>query len=133
VDAINKRKYADENFKSEDMKIEIKLDKKKKILEVIDSGIGMTEEEIRKYINQIAFSGAEEFINKFKDVQTNIIGHFGLGFYSSFMVAEKVTIDSLSFAPDSQAAFWECDGSTDYKLSKGKAQGSRDDHHNTSQ
>jgi len=120
VDAINKRKYADESFKSEDMKIEIKLDKKKKTLQVIDSGIGMTDEEIRKYINQIAFSGAEEFINKFKDVQTNIIGHFGLGFYSSFMVANKVTIDSLSYSPDAQPAFWECDGSTEYTLSKGK-------------
>lgn len=120
VDAINKRKYADESFKAEDMKIEVKLDDKKKTIQVIDTGIGMTAEEIRKYINQIAFSGAEEFINKFKDVQSNIIGHFGLGFYSSFMVAEKVTIDSLSYVPGSEAAHWVCDGSTDYTMKAGK-------------
>lgn len=120
VDAINKRKYADESFKAEDMKIEIKLDKKAKTLQVIDTGIGMTAEEIKKYINQIAFSGAEEFVNKFKDVQANIIGHFGLGFYSSFMVSEKVTIDSLSYEQGATPAFWECDGTTDYSMSKGK-------------
>src|SRR5690554_687775 len=99
VDAISKRKYADSAFKQEDMKIEIKLDKSKNTLQIIDTGIGMTAEEIKKYINQIAFSGAEEFVNKFKDVQSNIIGHFGLGFYSSFMVSDKVTIDSLSIEP----------------------------------
>jgi len=120
IDAINKRKYADPGYKLEDMKVEVKLDKGKKTIQVIDSGIGMTDDEIRKYINQIAFSGAEEFINKFKDVQSNIIGHFGLGFYSAFMVAEKVTIDSLSYAEGSKAAFWECDGSTDYSMSAGK-------------
>ncbi len=120
VDAMSKRKYADDNFKLEDMKVEIKLDKGKKTLQVIDYGIGMTAEEIKKYINQIAFSGAEEFVNKFKDVQSNIIGHFGLGFYSSFMVAEKVTIDSLSYVEGSEPAFWECDGSTEYSLGKGK-------------
>jgi len=120
VDAINKRKYADPDFKAEDMKIEVKLDDKKKTLQIIDTGIGMSAEEIRKYINQIAFSGAEEFINKFKDVQSNIIGHFGLGFYSSFMVAEKVSIDSLSFEPGSEPAFWECDGSTEYSMKAGK-------------
>nr|MDK2850939.1 molecular chaperone HtpG [Candidatus Cloacimonadota bacterium] len=120
VDAISKRKYADADFKQEDMKIEIKLDKSKKTLQVIDTGIGMTAEEIKKYINQIAFSGAEEFVNKFKDVQANIIGHFGLGFYSSFMVADKVTIDSLSIEPGSKAAYWECDGSTEYIMSEGK-------------
>lgn len=120
VDAINKRKYADPMFKAEDMKIEVKLDEKKKTLQIIDTGIGMTADEIRKYINQIAFSGAEEFVNKFKDVQSNIIGHFGLGFYSSFMVAEKVTIDSLSCEPDSEPAFWECDGSTEYSMKVGK-------------
>ncbi|HPI25880.1 MAG: molecular chaperone HtpG [Candidatus Cloacimonetes bacterium] len=120
VDAISKRKYADEAFKAEDAKIEIKLDKSKKTLQVIDCGIGMTADEVKKYINQIAFSGAEEFVNKFKDVQSNIIGHFGLGFYSSFMVAEKVTIDTLSYAEGSNPAFWECDGSTEYSMSAGK-------------
>ncbi|MCB5247257.1 MAG: molecular chaperone HtpG [Candidatus Cloacimonetes bacterium] len=120
VDAINKRKYADPGFNPEEMEISVKLDPKKNTIEVSDTGIGMTADEIRKYINQIAFSGAEEFVSKFKDVQSNIIGHFGLGFYSSFMVAEKVTIDSLSWAPDSQPAFWECDGSTEYKMKEGK-------------
>lgn len=120
VDAINKRKYADPGFNAEEMGISVKLDPKKNTIEVSDTGIGMNADEIRKYINQIAFSGAEEFVSKFKDVQNNIIGHFGLGFYSSFMVAEKVTIDSLSWAPDSQPAFWECDGSTEYKMKEGK-------------
>lgn len=120
VDAINKRKYADPDFKEEKMKISVKLDSKKKTIEVSDTGIGMTADEVRKYINQIAFSGAEEFVNKFKDVQSNIIGHFGLGFYSSFMVAEKVTIDSLSCSPGSEAAGWECDGSTEYVMRAGK-------------
>lgn len=120
IDAISKRKYADSNYKLEDMQVEVKLDKGKKTLQVIDTGIGMTADEVKKYINQIAFSGAEEFVNKFKDVQSNIIGHFGLGFYSSFMVAEKVTIDTLSYVEGSEPAFWECDGSTDYTLTKGK-------------
>ncbi|MCB5223556.1 MAG: molecular chaperone HtpG [Candidatus Cloacimonadaceae bacterium] len=120
VDAINKRKYSDPDFKAEDMKITIELDDKNNTIKVHDTGIGMTAEEIRKYINQIAFSGAEEFVTKFKDVQDNIIGHFGLGFYSSFMVAEKVTIDSLSWVAGSEPAFWECDGSTEYKMKAGK-------------
>jgi len=120
TDALNKLKYAKPDIAEDSLKIEIKLDKKKKTLQVIDNGIGMTDEEIRKYINQIAFSGAEEFIEKFKDVQSNIIGHFGLGFYSSFMVAEKVTIDSLSYQEGAEPAFWECDGSTEYTLTKGK-------------
>ncbi len=120
VDAINKRKYADPGFLEHDMKISVTLDPKKNTIEVSDTGIGMTAEEIRKYINQIAFSGAEEFVNKFKDVQSNIIGHFGLGFYSSFMVANKVTIDTLSWAPDSPPAFWECDGSTEFEMKAGK-------------
>lgn len=120
VDAISKRKYADSNFKEEDMKVEVKLDKGKKTIQVIDNGIGMTAEEIKKYINQIAFSGAEDFINKYKDVQNNMIGHFGLGFYSAFMVSDKVTIDSLSYLEGSEPAFWECDGSTEFSMSKGK-------------
>jgi molecular chaperone HtpG len=120
TDAINKLKYAKPDSDESKFRIEVKLDKKKKTLQVIDNGIGMTDEEIRKYINQIAFSGAEEFVEKFKDVQANIIGHFGLGFYSSFMVADKVTIDSLSYQEGAEPAFWECDGSTDYIMSKGK-------------
>ena len=120
IDAISKRKYADPNFPEADMKVEVKLDKGKKTIEVIDTGIGMTAEEIKKYINQIAFSGAEDFINKYKDIQNNMIGHFGLGFYSAFMVADKVTIDSLSCTEGSEPAFWECDGSTEYIMSKGK-------------
>lgn len=120
VDAISKRKYADEQYNADAMKIEIKLDKGKKTLQVIDSGIGMTADEIKKYINQIAFSGAEDFVNKFKDVQSNIIGHFGLGFYSAFMVADKVSIDSLSYMEGSEPAYWECDGSTAYTMSAGK-------------
>ena len=101
--------------------IEIILDKKAKTLTVRDRGIGMSEEEIKKYINQIAFSGAEEFVNKFKDkTETgNIIGKFGLGFYSSFMVAERVEILSRNYK-DEPAAHWECDGSPEYSLKEGK-------------
>ncbi|HQB41770.1 MAG TPA: molecular chaperone HtpG [Candidatus Cloacimonadota bacterium] len=120
IDALNKRKAIDPSVKNEELRVEVELDKKKKTIKVIDSGIGMTQEEIEKYINQIAFSGAEDFVEKFKDQQNNIIGHFGLGFYSSFMVSKKVTIDSLSMKEGSQPAFWECDGSTDYKISEGK-------------
>jgi molecular chaperone HtpG len=92
--------------------IKISLDKKKKTLTVSDSGIGMTEEEIEKYINQIAFSGAEEFLKKYKD-KTNIIGHFGLGFYSSFMVSDEVEIITKSYK-DAPAVHWTCDGSPEY-------------------
>ncbi|MBM4399984.1 MAG: molecular chaperone HtpG, partial [Candidatus Cloacimonetes bacterium] len=120
TDALNKLRYAKPDVDESTLKIEVKLDKKKKTLQVIDNGLGMTDEEIRKYINQIAFSGAEEFVEKFKEVQNNIIGHFGLGFYSSFMVAEKVTIDSLSYQENAVPAFWECDGTTEYSMSKGK-------------
>ncbi len=119
IDAMNKRKYAQTDFDAETLKITIKLDAKKRTLQVSDAGIGMTAEEVKKYINQIAFSGAEDFVEKYKDVQANIIGHFGLGFYSSFMVAEKVTIDTLSYQEGSEPAFWECDGSTDYTMKKG--------------
>jgi len=120
VDAINKRKLIDTEIKDEDLKIEVKIDKKKKIIQVIDYGIGMTSDEVTKYISQIAFSSAEEFIEKYKDKQTNIIGHFGLGFYSTFMVAAKVTIDSLSWQKDSKPTYWECEGNTEYKTDVGK-------------
>ncbi len=102
-----------------DPKIEIKVDKSKKTLSVIDQGIGMTQDEVKKYINEVAFSGAEEFLEKYKDKdnQSNIIGHFGLGFYSSFMVAKKVEIITKSYKKDS-AAKWICDGSPEYSLTK---------------
>jgi molecular chaperone HtpG len=105
-----------------ELKITVKIDEKKNTLTISDSGIGMTAEEIDKYINQIAFSGAEEFVEKFKDTKedANIIGHFGLGFYSSFMVADKVEINSLSHADGAEPAKWTCEGSTDFKITKGK-------------
>ena len=120
VDALNKRKTVDSDVNEEDLKVQVKIDKDKGTIQVIDTGIGMTSEEVEKYINQIAFSGAEDFVEKFKDKQSAIIGHFGLGFYSSFMVAEKVTIDTLSWQKDSEPAFWECDGSTEYILNAGE-------------
>jgi molecular chaperone HtpG len=98
--------------------IEIKLDTEKKTITVSDKGIGMSGEELDKYINQVAFSGAEEFVNKYKGSGdgTNMIGHFGLGFYSAFMVSEKVEIFSRSYKEDSKAVRWECDGSPEYQL-----------------
>ena len=100
--------------------IEVKIDKKGKKLHVIDQGIGMTSDEIEKYINEVAFSGAEEFLEKYKDTakDSGIIGHFGLGFYSAFMVAEKVEIISKSYK-NKAAAHWTCDGSPNYTLDKG--------------
>ena len=97
--------------------IEIKVDKKKKEIRIIDQGIGMNEEEIKKYINQVAFSGAEEFLDKYKDSakDNGIIGHFGLGFYSAFMVADKVEIISKSYKED-PAVHWSCDGSPEFQL-----------------
>jgi len=98
--------------------IEIKIDEKKKTLHIIDKGIGMTQEEVEKYINEIAFSGAEEFVEKYKDKipDSGIIGHFGLGFYSAFMVADNVEILTKSFKKDAQAVKWECDGSPEYSI-----------------
>lgn len=98
--------------------IEVKVDKEGKKIHIIDQGIGMTQEEVEKYINQIAFSGAEEFLNKYKDTakDAGIIGHFGLGFYSAFMVADKVEILTRSFQEGSQAVRWECDGSPAYSI-----------------
>ena len=97
--------------------IEIKLDKENKTLHIIDQGIGMTSEEVEKYINQVAFSGAEEFLEQYKDsaADSGIIGHFGLGFYSAFMVAEKVELITKSFK-DEPAAHWSCDGSPEFTL-----------------
>lgn len=101
-----------------DLKIEVQVDKSSKTITIKDKGIGMTKDEVEKYITQIAFSGAEEFVNKYKDkVDKNVvIGHFGLGFYSAFMVAKKVEIFSLSFKEGVKAVHWECDGSPEYKI-----------------
>ncbi|MEE4198132.1 MAG: molecular chaperone HtpG [Bacteroidales bacterium] len=119
VDATQKMKKLASlgEYKNElgDLTIRVSLDSKKKILTVSDRGIGMTAEEIDKYINQIALSSAEEFINKFKD-QTTIIGKFGLGFYSSFMVAKKVEIVTRSYQDNATAVKWSCDGSPEYKI-----------------
>jgi molecular chaperone HtpG len=107
----------------DDLKIEVVIDKTAKTLTIRDKGIGMTAEEIEKYITQIAFSGAEEFVNKYKDktAEANaIIGHFGLGFYSAFMVAKKVEINTLSHSEGAVGVHWECDGSPDYKIEETK-------------
>lgn len=98
-------------------KIEVKIDKEGKKLHIIDQGLGMTLEEVEKYINQIAFSGAEEFLEKYKDTakDSGVIGHFGLGFYSAFMVASKVEIITKSYK-DGPAAHWSCDGSPEFTL-----------------
>lgn len=101
------------------LNVSIDLDEKHKTLSIIDRGIGMTEEEVDKYINQIAFSSAGEFLEKYKDKIDSIIGHFGLGFYSAFMVAEKVTIDTLSWKDGAKAVKWSCDGSPEYEMSEG--------------
>lgn len=99
-----------------DLRVRVSIDKKKKTLTVSDHGIGMTAEEVDKYINQIAFSGAEEFVNKYKDKTEAIIGHFGLGFYSAFMVSKKVEIFSLSYQEDAKAVHWSCEGSPEYTM-----------------
>jgi len=99
-----------------DMKVRVTIDKQKGTLTVSDRGVGMTSEEVDKYINQIAFSGAEEFVNKYKDKAEAIIGHFGLGFYSSFMVSKKVEIFSLSYHEDAKAVHWSCTGDPEYDM-----------------
>ena len=107
-----------EETEGEEYKIDVYVSAKDKTLTFVDNGIGMTAEEVEKYINQIAFSGATDFINMYKD-KTNddqIIGHFGLGFYSAFMVADKVTIETCSFQKDAEPVFWECDGGTEYSM-----------------
>lgn len=125
-DAIHKlkilRDQSESTAKDEEFKIVINIDKEKKTLTFTDTGIGMTADEVEKYIAQIAFSGAEEFMEKYKSDQEGdqIIGHFGLGFYSSYMVASKVEINTLSYKKDSKPAFWSCDGSSEYELSEGK-------------
>ena len=124
VDATQKMKAlaSSGDFKEElgELQVRIELDEKKKVLKVIDRGIGMTEEEVDKYINQIAFSSAGEFLEKYKDQIGSIIGHFGLGFYSAFMVSKKVTIDTLSWKEGAKAVKWSCDGDPQYKMSASK-------------
>ena len=120
VDATQKMKAlaASGDCKEElgDLQVHLELDPKEKTLKVIDNGIGMTADEVDKYINQIAFSSAGEFLEKYKDQIQNIIGHFGLGFYSAFMVAKKVTIETLSWKEGSKAVKWSCDGSPAYEM-----------------
>lgn len=118
VDASQKMKAIASNgdFKGElgEHKVRVELDEKAKTLKIIDNGIGMTDEEIDKYINQIAFSSAGEFLEKYKD--QNIIGHFGLGFYSAFMVAKKVTIESLSWKEGAKGVIWSCEGNPEFEM-----------------
>ena len=122
VDATQKMKAlaASGEFKGElgDLAVRIDLDETAKTLKIIDNGIGMTSEEVDKYINQIAFSSAGEFLEKYKDQLNSIIGHFGLGFYSAFMVAEKVTIETLSWKDGAKAVKWSCDGSPEYEMTE---------------
>ncbi len=101
-----------------EMKVTVELDEKGKTLKITDRGIGMTAEEVDKYINQIAFSSAGEFLEKYKDQASGIIGHFGLGFYSAFMVSSKVTIESLSWKEGSKPVFWSCDGSPEFEMNE---------------
>ena len=120
VDATQKMKAlaASGDFEGElgELAVRIELDEAAKTLKIIDNGIGMTQEEVDKYINQIAFSSAGEFLEKYKDQLNSIIGHFGLGFYSAFMVAEKVTIETLSWKGGANAVKWTCDGSPEYAM-----------------
>ncbi len=121
VDAIQKLKtiaYSGEfSGNIDEPEITIAVDKENKTLSVTDNGIGMTAEEVKKYINQVAFSGAEEFVQKYKNnADQQIIGHFGLGFYSSFMVARRVEIDTLSYQSEAQAVHWSCEGTTEFQL-----------------
>lgn len=124
-DAIHKCKVlkTHENLSIEDasFRIDLTIDKEQKTLTFSDTGLGMNAEEIEKYIAQIAFSGAKEFLSKYQTEkeQDQIIGHFGLGFYSAYMVANKVSIDSLSYIPESKPALWSCDGSSSYELTEG--------------
>ncbi|MDR2011151.1 MAG: molecular chaperone HtpG [Bacteroidales bacterium] len=111
------------NGDADDLKIEVIVDKDKKTITVRDNGIGMTEEEVDKYINQIAFSSAGDFLDKYKNSENAIIGHFGLGFYSSFMVSKKVEVITKSYRDGSKAVKWECDGTPEYSLISAKKEG----------
>ena len=120
VDATQKMKAlaasGEYNGELGELAVRIELDEAARTLKIIDNGIGMTAEEVDKYINQIAFSSAGEFLEKYKDQLSSIIGHFGLGFYSAFMVAEKVTIETLSWKEGAKAVKWSCDGSPEYEM-----------------
>ena len=107
---------ADEKYR-----IDVMTSSENKTITIIDNGIGMTADEVEEYINQIAFSGATDFLEKYKDKASNdqIIGHFGLGFYSAFMVADKVTIETLSYKDGAKPVYWECDGGTEYEMEEG--------------
>lgn len=124
-DALHKcRVLRDQGIASildEELKIEITIDKEKKQLLIADTGIGMTAEEVEKYIAQVAFSGAEEFVGKYQshNEKDQIIGHFGLGFYSAYMAAKQVSIQTKSYQEDAEAVYWSCDGSTEYLIEKG--------------
>ncbi|HEY9642505.1 MAG TPA: molecular chaperone HtpG [Coleofasciculaceae cyanobacterium] len=123
VDAIQKLRMVSRSggYAGElgELEIHIAIDKDQKTLSITDNGIGMTADEVKKYINQVAFSSAEEFVQKYKDSNDQqIIGHFGLGFYSSFMVASQVEIDTLSYQEGAQPVHWSCDGSTQFELSQ---------------
>ena len=105
--------------------VRVVVNPEEKTLKFIDTGLGMTADEVQEYINQIAFSGATDFLEKYKD-KTNedqIIGHFGLGFYSAFMVADEVHIDTLSYQKDAKPVHWECDGGTEYQMFEGSRTG----------
>ena len=122
VDAINKRRMAamaGDCQEGEDGEIQVRIDREAKTITVSDNGIGMDADEVKRYINQVAFSSAEEFLSKYKHEQDAIIGHFGLGFYSSFMVASKVELRSLSAKPGAGAVRWSCDGSPRFQLEEG--------------
>ena len=113
--SLGEAKEVNENFK-----VTVTVDKENKIVTFTDNGIGMTEDEVKKYINQVAFSGAADFMEKYKekmDQGNDIIGHFGLGFYSAFMVSKKVQIDTLSYKDGAEAVRWICDGGTEYEIS----------------
>lgn len=124
-DAMSKlkilRNQGQTDFKDEELRIDLTVSKEDKTLKILDTGLGMTAEEVEKYIAQLAFSGAEEFVQKYQDSgeTEQMIGHFGLGFYSSFMVSDSVDIDSLSYQKEAKAAHWSCDGSPDYTLDAG--------------
>ena len=122
VDATQKMKAlaasGEFNGELDNLSVRIELDEAAKTLKIVDNGIGMTAEEVDKYINQIAFSSAGEFLEKYKDQLSSIIGHFGLGFYSAFMVAEKVTIETLSWKDGAKGVMWSCDGSPEYEMTE---------------